>query len=72
MLRTPEQENIVTQAKLAMGQAKAIRENVAAKNAVPSAVYNLNGQRVNSQFSTPNSQLKKGLYIINGRKVVLK
>ena len=54
------------------GIVTAIRENVAAKNAVPSAVYNLNGQRVNSQFSTPNSQLKKGLYIINGRKVVLK
>ena len=36
-------------------------------------VYNLNGQRVaNSQFSIPNSQLKKGIYIKNGRKVVIK
>ena len=36
-------------------------------------IYNLQGQRVaNSQFSALRSQLKKGLYIINGKKQVVK
>ena len=34
--------------------------------------YDLQGRKVNSQFSTLNSQLSKGLYIVNGRKVVIK
>ena len=34
------------------------------------AVYNLSGRRINSQFSILNSQLPKGLYIINGKKVL--
>ncbi len=32
--------------------------------------YDLLGRKVNSQLSTLNSQLKKGVYIINGKKVV--
>ena len=37
------------------------------------AVYDLSGRKVNSQFSTFNSQLKKkGIYIQNGRKVAIK
>ena len=37
------------------------------------AIYDLSGRRVNCQFSTFNSQLKrKGLYIQNGKKVVKK
>ena len=34
------------------------------------AVYDLSGRKINSQYSILNSQLKKGLYIVNGRKVV--
>ena len=35
------------------------------------AVYDLSGRKINSQFSTFNSQFKKkGIYIINGRKVL--
>ncbi|MBR1682005.1 MAG: Ig-like domain-containing protein [Bacteroidaceae bacterium] len=36
-------------------------------------IYNLAGQRVdNSQFTIHNSQLKRGIYIVNGRKVLVK
>ena len=36
-------------------------------------VYDLQGCRVNSQMvKSSNSQIKKGLYIVNGRKVVMK
>ncbi len=34
------------------------------------AVYDLSGRRINSQFSILNSQLPKGIYIINGKKVL--
>ena len=34
------------------------------------AVYDLSGRRVNSQSSTLKSQLRKGVYIVNGKKVV--
>ena len=33
-------------------------------------VYDLSGRRINPQFSTLNSQLKKGVYIVNGKKVL--
>ena len=36
-------------------------------------IYDLSGRKVNSQFSTFNSQLKqKGLYIQNGKKIIVK
>ena len=36
-------------------------------------VYNLAGQRVdNSQFTIHNSQLKRGIYIVNGKKIAIK
>ena len=36
-------------------------------------VYNLNGQRVdNAQFTMRNAQLKKGVYIQNGKKYIVK
>ena len=35
-------------------------------------VYDLSGRRINSQLSTLNSQLKKGVYIVNGKKVLIK
>ena len=34
-------------------------------------VYDLSGRRINSQSSILNSQLKKGVYIVNGKKVLL-
>ena len=34
------------------------------------AIYDLSGRKINSQFSTLNSQLPKGIYIVNGKKVV--
>ena len=36
------------------------------------AVYDLSGRKINCQLSTVNSQLKKGLYIINGKKIAIK
>ncbi len=33
-------------------------------------IYDLQGRKINSQFSILNSQLKKGLYIVNGKKMV--
>jgi len=33
-------------------------------------VYDLSGRKINSQCSILNSQLKKGLYIVNGKKVL--
>ena len=34
------------------------------------AIYDLSGRKINSQFSILNSQLKKGIYIQNGKKVL--
>ena len=34
------------------------------------AVYDLSGRKINSQFSIFNSQLPKGIYIVNGKKVI--
>ena len=36
------------------------------------AIYDLSGRRINSQFSTLNSQLKKGIYIVGGKKILFK
>ena len=33
-------------------------------------IYDLQGRRFNSQFSIPNSQLKKGIYIKGGKKIL--
>ena len=35
-------------------------------------IYDLSGRKVNSQSSILNPQLKKGLYIVNGKKVAIK
>ncbi len=47
-----------------------------AKSQEPSAngkIFNLAGQRIdNSQFTIHNSQLRKGIYIVNGKKVLVK
>ena len=34
--------------------------------------YDLAGRKINSQSSIFNSQLKKGVYIVNGQKVLIK
>ena len=37
------------------------------------AIYNIAGQRLdNSQFTIHNSQLKRGIYIVNGKKIAVK
>ena len=49
----------------------SLNEELRAKNEeYADAVYDLSGRKVNSQFSILNSQLKKGVYIVNGKKVV--
>ena len=50
------------------GQNTAIR-TVNSKSTASSAVYDLQGRRVSPLTSQP-SPLKKGLYIVNGKKVV--
>ena len=48
-------------------------EGISAAENENSAVYNLQGQRIgNAQSRMHNSQLKPGLYIVNGKKVVVK
>ena len=56
------------------GETTAISEKgkVKSEKLAPAAVYDLSGRKINSQFSIINSQLPKGLYIMNGRKVVIK
>jgi hypothetical protein len=34
------------------------------------SIYDLSGRKVNSRLSAPDSQLKKGIYITNGKKVL--
>ncbi len=50
--------------------ATGINEELRMKNE-ESSIYNLAGQRLdNSQFTIHNSQLKRGIYIVNGKKVL--
>ena len=58
------------------GETTSINEELRMKNEefATAPVYDLQGRKVNaqpnSQFSTLNSQLKKGVYIVNGKKVI--
>ena len=46
-------------------------EGVQEVQEVQGAIYNIAGQRLdNSQFTIHNSQLKRGIYIVNGKKVL--
>ena len=36
------------------------------------AVYDLSGRKINSKFKIQNSKLPKGIYIVNGKKVLVK
>ena len=50
--------------------ATGINEELRIKNE-ESSIYNLAGQRLdNSQFTIHNSQLKRGIYIVNGKKIL--
>ena len=52
------------------GQTNAILPpSVQEESNSDAAIYDLSGRRINSQFSTFNSQLKKGVYIQNGKKI---
>ena len=56
-------------------EASSIREVVNGQWPIENAVYDLNGRKVYSQTSNLKSQisnLKKGLYIKNGRKYIVK
>ena len=33
-------------------------------------IYDLSGRKINCQLSPANSQLPKGLYIVNGKKII--
>ena len=35
-------------------------------------IYDLSGRKINCQLSTVNSQIKKGLYIVNGKKLLVR
>ena len=47
------------------------RSGVTDGSASDGAVFDMQGRRVGSQFSTPDSSLRKGLYIRNGKKVIV-
>ena len=62
----------VKAALLIDGVATAI-EGINADDAQNAEIYNLAGQRLNnSQFTIHNSQLKRGIYIVGGKKVLVK
>ena len=49
----------------------SLNEELRVKNEeFAAAMYDLSGRKINSQCSMLNSQLKKGLYIVNGKKVL--
>ena len=57
------------------GETTGLSEIERMRNGENETFYDLQGRRVaqpNSQFSILNSQLNKGLYIVNGKKVVIK
>ena len=56
----------------AEGVASKKRERSGKSEKYDDAVYDLSGRRVNFQLSPVNSQLKKGIYIQNGKKVAIK
>ena len=53
-----------------IGETTGILEIENEKMRIDNYVYDLQGRRVNSQFPNLNSQSRKGVYIVNGRKVV--
>lgn len=58
--------------KLTQTEPTGISATLMNNEIVNSDVYDLQGRKVNGQSSMVNGQLKKGLYIINGRKMISK
>ena len=58
--------------RLSFSEADAIHSVNGSGQQPEGAVYDLTGRRVNYQLSTINYQLKKGIYIINGKKLLRK
>ena len=57
------------------GDTTSINEELRMKNEeFAPAIYDLQGRKVNAQPNSPalHSQLKKGIYIVNGKKIVIK
>ena len=63
---------VVSKADL-IDQTTSISEELRVKSEESAnAVYDLSGRRFNSQFIIHNSQLKHGIYILDGKKVTIK
>jgi hypothetical protein len=63
------------EARLFLGDgdiATGIKSMQNAQGTMHNDVYDLQGRKVTGQSSMGNGQLKKGLYIVNGKKVVIK
>jgi hypothetical protein len=58
--------------RLSFSEADAIHSVNGSGLQPEGAVYDLTGRRVNYQLSTINYQLKKGIYVINGKKLLRK
>ena len=59
-------------AALNTDNATLIAEELRVNGEESSNIYDLSGRKINSQSSIFNSQLPKGLYIVNGKKTVVK
>lgn len=55
-----------------MQNATAITSTLADTATGKTGIYDMSGRKINSQFSIHNAQLPKGVYILNGKKVVVK
>jgi 3',5'-cyclic AMP phosphodiesterase CpdA len=73
-LRVKSEESPVKEFRLNFGEDSetSMNEELRVKSEESDAVYDLSGRRINSQFSTLNSQLPKGIYIVNGKKIFIK
>jgi hypothetical protein len=71
-LRVKSEESPVKAFILNFGEDSetGLNEELRVKSEESDNVYDLSGRRINSQFSTLNSQLPKGIYIVNGKKIL--
>ena len=53
-------------------ETTGVSDKLVNKEEMNREVYDLQGRRVNSSLFTLHSSLKKGLYIVNGKKVIIK
>jgi hypothetical protein len=73
LLKTEDSETSLSE-ELRMKSEEGLARQPEGESQSPNAVYDLSGRKINSQLSTVNSQLilKKGIYIVNGKKVFRK